>query len=75
MEKERYLVNLGRASLRIETESKGLVCKECENAKLVGRDVEFHSCIYDAVIFGFRTRAGPIARPAKGPVYEGWSLF
>ncbi|XVF76111.1 hypothetical protein PTKIN_Ptkin13bG0239400 [Pterospermum kingtungense] len=66
MERERYLVNMGRANFRIETESKGLVCKDCENAKLVGREVEFHCCVHDAVVFGFRTRAGPIARPVKG---------
>ncbi|XWS59397.1 hypothetical protein CRYUN_Cryun08bG0118100 [Craigia yunnanensis] len=67
MEKERYLVNLGRANLRIERESKSLVCENCENAKVIGRDVGFHRCVYDAVTFGFRSHAGPIARPGKGP--------
>ena len=69
MEKERYLANLGRANLRIERESKSLVCKDCENAKVIGRDVGFHQCVYDAVTFGFRSHAGPIARPGKGPSY------
>ncbi|XWS56061.1 hypothetical protein CRYUN_Cryun09bG0054500 [Craigia yunnanensis] len=67
MEKEMYMVNLGRANVRIERESKGLICEECENAKVVGKDVEFHCCVYDTVTFGFRTKAGPIARPGKGP--------
>ncbi|GMI96708.1 hypothetical protein HRI_003340100 [Hibiscus trionum] len=62
MEKERYSVNLGNANLRIARESKSLVCEECEN----GRDAGFHWCVYDAVTFGFRSRAGPISRPGKG---------
>ncbi|XVF55847.1 hypothetical protein PTKIN_Ptkin06aG0069700 [Pterospermum kingtungense] len=66
MEKERYLVNLGMANLRIERESKSLVCEDCENAKTVGRDVGFHRCVYDSVTFGFRSYAGPIAPPGKG---------
>ncbi|KAE8689950.1 Nudix hydrolase [Hibiscus syriacus] len=65
IEKERYLVNWGSANLRIARESKSLVCEECENAK----DVGFHWCVYDAVTFGFRSHAGPIARPGKGPDY------
>ena len=67
MEKERYMVNLGRANFKIERESKGLVCEECENAKVVGKNVGFHCCVHDAVIFEFRTKAGPIARLGKGP--------
>ncbi|XVE96300.1 hypothetical protein REPUB_Repub02eG0209300 [Reevesia pubescens] len=63
LEKERYMVNLGRANLRIERESRSLVCEECENAKVVGREVGFHWCVYDAVTFGFRSHAGPVARP------------
>ncbi|KAE8680628.1 Nudix hydrolase [Hibiscus syriacus] len=62
MEKERYLATLGSANLRIARESRRLVCEECENAK----DVGFHRCVYDAVTFGFRSHAGPIARPGKG---------
>ncbi|MBA0740104.1 hypothetical protein Gogos_013326 [Gossypium gossypioides] len=69
MEKERYLVNLGSANLRIARESKSLVCEECEKAKVVGTDIDFHWCVYDAVTFGFRSHAGPIARPAKGSGY------
>ncbi|XWS66551.1 hypothetical protein CRYUN_Cryun05aG0209400 [Craigia yunnanensis] len=64
-EKERFLVNMGRANLRIEKESKGLVCEECENAKFVGRNDGFHCCVHDAVIFGLRSHTGPIARPEK----------
>ncbi|PPD77892.1 hypothetical protein GOBAR_DD25175 [Gossypium barbadense] len=69
MEKERYLVNLGSANLRIARESKSLFCEECEKAKVVGTDIDFHWCVYDAVTFGFRSHAGPIARPAKGSGY------
>ncbi|GMI71096.1 hypothetical protein HRI_000778900 [Hibiscus trionum] len=69
MEKERYLVNLGSANLRIARESKSLVCEECENAKAVGRDAGFHWCVYDTVTFGFRSHVGPIARPGKASTY------
>lgn len=68
MEKERYLANLGMANLRIERESKGTVCEVCEKAKVVGRVVGFHWCVYDAVTSGFRSHAGPIARPRKAPL-------
>ncbi|WRX23298.1 hypothetical protein QQP08_015785 [Theobroma cacao] len=67
MEKERYLVNLGRVNSKFERESKSSVCEECEDAKVVGRAPGFHWCVYDAVTFGFRSHAGPIARPGKGP--------
>ncbi|ESR43314.1 hypothetical protein CICLE_v10012818mg [Citrus x clementina] len=43
-----------------------LVCEECVRAKETGREVGFHWCVYDAVTFGFRSPAGPIARPVKG---------
>ncbi|XVF07543.1 hypothetical protein REPUB_Repub06bG0148100 [Reevesia pubescens] len=69
MEKERYLVNLGKANLRIERESKGVVCEECDNAKVFRREVGFHWCVHDAVTSGFRSHAGPVARPGKGPEY------
>lgn len=65
VEKERYSVNLGMANLRIERESKSYVCEQCDNAKIV--DGGFHRCVYDAVTFGFRSYAGPIARPGRGP--------
>ncbi|XVE75872.1 hypothetical protein DITRI_Ditri12bG0126500 [Diplodiscus trichospermus] len=65
MEKERYLVNMGSANVRMERDSKVLVCEECEKAKVVGSDFEFHCCVNDAVIFGFRSNFGPIARPGR----------
>lgn len=41
------------------------VCEECERAKQTGREAGFHWCVYDPVTFGFRSPAGPIARPVK----------
>ncbi|KAK7396758.1 hypothetical protein VNO78_17916 [Psophocarpus tetragonolobus] len=52
MERERYLVSMGIRML----------CQEC----LTGADGGFHRCVYDAVTQGFRSPAGPIARPVKG---------
>ncbi|OVA07135.1 hypothetical protein BVC80_1289g54 [Macleaya cordata] len=49
----------GRNSDRI---SKGIiVCQECAK----GRPIPFHWCVYDTITVGFRSPAGPIARPSK----------
>lgn len=71
MEKERYryLMNMGTGlegpSLGTERANRTVVCEECMRAKEIGRDVGFHWCVYDTVTFGFRSPAGPIARPVK----------
>ncbi|GFZ02528.1 hypothetical protein Acr_15g0011360 [Actinidia rufa] len=39
------------------------LCEECAREKKNGVTAPFHHCVYDAVILGFRTSAGPIARP------------
>ncbi|OMO68576.1 hypothetical protein COLO4_29582 [Corchorus olitorius] len=67
VEKQRYLMNLGMADSRIERESRNSVCEECENAQVAGGEVGFHWCVNDPVTSGFRSQAGPIARPGKGP--------
>uniref|UniRef100_A0A5B7AJZ8 DUF7138 domain-containing protein n=1 Tax=Davidia involucrata TaxID=16924 RepID=A0A5B7AJZ8_DAVIN len=41
------------------------LCEECTSAERNGQSAPFHCCIYDAVTVGFRSQAGPIARPPK----------
>lgn len=53
IEKERYLMHMGIG---------GVICKEC----LTGMDGGFHRCVFDAVTVGFRSPAGPVARPVRG---------
>ncbi|KAK7337309.1 hypothetical protein VNO77_17875 [Canavalia gladiata] len=53
-ERERYLTSMGIGG--------GVLCEEC----LTGKDSGFHRCVYDAVTVGFRSPAGPVARPVKG---------
>ncbi|KAI4348889.1 hypothetical protein L6164_009555 [Bauhinia variegata] len=75
VERERYLLNMGLNDLWLERGSNGggegkakggdVVCEECSRAKQTGRDVGFHWCVCDAVTVGFRSPAGPIARPMK----------
>lgn len=78
-ERDRYLMNMGLSGLclgkegencdvaeRGVTQNDVVVCEECLRAKDCGREVGFHWCVYDAVTFGFRSPAGPIARPVKG---------
>ncbi|KAF5737409.1 hypothetical protein HS088_TW13G00289 [Tripterygium wilfordii] len=80
MEREKYLMNMGLDGLSLGKGNRVLnnlsslgseggrkaVCEECVRAKETGREVGFHWCVYDAVTFGFRSAAGPIARPVKG---------
>ncbi|TKY61927.1 hypothetical protein E2542_SST11781 [Spatholobus suberectus] len=56
MERERYLMSMGMGP------GGGVLCEEC----LTGSDGGFHWCVYDAVTVGFRSPAGPVARPVKG---------
>ncbi|KAG5072813.1 hypothetical protein JHK86_008024 [Glycine max] len=57
MERERYWLSMGMRML----------CEEC----LTGTDGGFHWCVYDAVTVGFRSPAGPVARPGKGSGNSG----
>lgn len=51
------------------TADKQPFCEECANASMMGRTAPFHSCVFDAVVVGFRSTAGPIARPRKAVHY------
>ncbi|PSS21458.1 Deoxyguanosinetriphosphate triphosphohydrolase-like protein [Actinidia chinensis var. chinensis] len=42
-----------------------LFCEECEITREKKISAPFHWCVFDAVIVGFRSSAGPIARPRK----------
>lgn len=77
LQKERYLMNMGLNGSALLPRENGMmeeeggrggmaVCDVCLKAKEMGREVGFHWCIYDAITFGFRSPAGPIARPVKG---------
>ncbi|MED6140860.1 hypothetical protein PIB30_097525, partial [Stylosanthes scabra] len=59
MEKERFM-------LKMATGGGGAACKQCS----AGMDSGFHWCVYDAVTVGFRSPAGPVARPVRG---SGWA--
>ena len=75
IEREKYLANMGLTRLCLGNRENGAVfvndnaavrngvvaCEECNR-----REVGFHWCVYDAVTFGFKSPAGPIARPVKG---------
>ena len=75
IERERYLTNMGLSDLGYVRGSNGgeerstrgslVVCEECFKEKRTGRDGGFHWCVYDTVTVGFRSPAGPIARPIK----------
>ncbi|KAH7512246.1 hypothetical protein FEM48_Zijuj12G0070000 [Ziziphus jujuba var. spinosa] len=76
-EKERYLMNMGLTGSDLSYGENGMVgekggrggeavCEVCLEAKEMGKEVGFHWCIYDTVTVGFRSPAGPIARPIKG---------
>lgn len=79
MERERYLMNMGLTRLCLGNEENHsvlsneavirngvVVCEECTRADKLGIEIGFHWCVYDAVTFGFKSPAGPIARPNKG---------
>ncbi|MED6106176.1 hypothetical protein PIB30_002628 [Stylosanthes scabra] len=54
MEKERFMLKMATGG--------GAACKQCS----AGMDSGFHWCVYDAVTVGFRSPAGPVARPVRG---------
>ncbi|KAL2345295.1 hypothetical protein Fmac_006580 [Flemingia macrophylla] len=60
LERERYLMSMGMGLGG--GGGGGTFCEEC----LTGTDGGFHWCVYDAVTVGFRSPAGPVARPVKG---------
>ncbi|KAL5067575.1 hypothetical protein RYX36_018462 [Vicia faba] len=41
------------------------VCKECLMAEIDKTDADFHLCVRDEVVVGFRTRAGPVSRSVR----------
>jgi hypothetical protein len=47
------------------------VCGECFMEKITGIDADFHLCIGDKEILGFRTTAGPISRPVRSSGKNG----
>lgn len=73
LEMEKYLINIGQRNLALggggvqngTTRLKTAVCWDCLNAKETGVAAGFHCCAHDAVTTGFRSHAGPIARPVK----------
>ncbi|KAF7849896.1 hypothetical protein BT93_L0150 [Corymbia citriodora subsp. variegata] len=73
-ERERFLVMSAALEelRRRQSASHGVVaCEKCEEEKRSGDPTAFHCCPNDPVIEpGFRTRAGPIARPVKRPGEE-----
>ncbi|KAK7244816.1 hypothetical protein RIF29_39643 [Crotalaria pallida] len=81
MQRERYLMSMGIGDLCFDERETpnanataagsgvggggfggGVICEEC----LTGMDGGFHQCVYDAVTVGFRSPAGPVARPVRG---------
>jgi len=40
-------------------------CKECVMAEVIRTKADFHLCVRDEVIIGFKTSAGPIFRPVR----------
>nr|ACU21291.1 unknown [Glycine max] len=74
IERQSYLMNMslgvngGRESPNNSaavTAAFPAVCDECLKAKVSGNNRDFHPCVNDAVIVGFRSREGPITRPVK----------
>ncbi|WCJ34199.1 hypothetical protein M5689_015518 [Euphorbia peplus] len=62
IQKEMYLMNMGFGSGANRT----VICQECSRAKEIGIESGFHWCVHDTITVGFRSPAGPIARPSKG---------
>lgn len=75
LEKEKYLISVGQSNLTAGGGGDGVrngiassetaVCRDCLIAKETGVAAGFHCCAHDAVTAGFRSHAGPIARPVK----------
>ncbi|GAU33153.1 hypothetical protein TSUD_206120 [Trifolium subterraneum] len=51
--------------------SGGALCGECLLAWLRKTTVDFHLCVRDEVVVGFKTSAGPISRPVKNSGKNG----
>lgn len=74
-EKEKYLMSIRLNNLTMggggdggrngSARSETTVCRDCLSAKETGMAAGFHCCANDAVTAGFRSHAGPIARPVK----------
>ncbi|KAI6678460.1 hypothetical protein NL676_039256 [Syzygium grande] len=46
------------------TKASHVSCQDCKREKARGNGLGFHFCPNDEVIVGFRTKAGPVARPS-----------
>ncbi|KAE9590794.1 hypothetical protein Lalb_Chr20g0111401 [Lupinus albus] len=62
MQRERYLMRTAGGSVC----GGDVICEECLTEMKGG----FHPCVFDDVTFGFRSPAGPVARPIKGTKRE-----
>jgi len=51
--------------------NKSVYCKECVMAEVTMTNVDFHLCVRDEVIIGFKTSAGPICRPVRNSDEDG----
>ncbi|PKU64694.1 hypothetical protein MA16_Dca017636 [Dendrobium catenatum] len=56
---------LSSCKLRDDAAATPVVCKECVAIMEQRRWPDFHCCVHDEEIVGFRTTAGPIQRPSK----------
>lgn len=75
LEKEKYLMSIGATNPRFggggdggwnnTARSEATICRDCLTAKESGTTAGFHCCANDAITAGFRSHAGPIARPIK----------
>lgn len=75
LERENYSTRVGLRNLTVggdgdggwngTAKSKTTACRDCLSARETGVAVGFHCCANDAVTAGFRSHAGPIARPIK----------
>ncbi|KAL5742073.1 hypothetical protein ACOSP7_028805 [Xanthoceras sorbifolium] len=65
--REKYLTKMVPGGFDGHKGSNGVVfiCEDCVRDKKTGGAVGFHQCVNDTVITGFRSKAGPIARPVK----------
>ncbi|KEH41925.1 hypothetical protein MtrunA17_Chr1g0177691 [Medicago truncatula] len=82
MEREAFLMRMGNKveSFRVEPPmdngggsrgGSGVYCKECVMAEVIRTKADFHLCIRDEVIIGFKTSVGPICRPVRNSDEDG----
>ncbi|KAF7148329.1 hypothetical protein RHSIM_Rhsim03G0065800 [Rhododendron simsii] len=82
MQRENYtrmmMVNVGLDPGRVSGDGfrvssagagRGPFCEECAKARVEGRTAPFHCCVFDDVVVGFRSKAGPVAWPRKAGKY------